>query len=75
MRKLVALTLSLLLILSFSNAYALKMGVVTPDADHGFTGESVKHARAELDAQVAALGADKFEYKFGVGGEAAKQIA
>ncbi len=75
MRKIVALTLSLLLILSFSNAYALKMGVVTPDADHGFTGESVKHAQAELDAQVAALGADQFEYKFGVGGEASKQIA
>ena len=25
----------------------VKLGIVTPDADHGFTGESVAHARAE----------------------------
>lgn len=49
-----------------------KIGVVTPDADHGFTGESVAHARAELEA----LKADgKIDFMFGVGGEASKQIA
>lgn len=74
MRKLVALTLSLLMLLSFTNAYALKIGVVTPDADHGFTGDSIAQAQAELDAQKAALGAD-FDYKFAKGGEASKQIA
>lgn len=77
MRKLVALILSLVLVLSVSVALAapIKIGIVTPDADHGFTGESVAHARAEIEAQVAALGADNLEYKFEVGGEAAKQIA
>ncbi len=55
-----------------SAADPLKIGVVTPDADHGFTGESVAHARAELVALADELG---FEYKFEVGGEAAKQIA
>lgn len=74
MRKLVALTLSLMLLLSFSSAYALKIGVVTPDGDHGFTGDSIAQAQAEIEAQKAALG-DEVEFKFGVGGEAAKQIA
>ncbi len=77
MRKLVALILSLVLVLSVSVAFAapLKIGIVTPDADHGFLGESIAHARAEIEAQVAAMGADNLEYKFEVGGEAAKQIA
>ncbi len=77
MKKLVALFLSLLLMLSVATAMAdaLKIGIVTPDADHGFTGESVAHARAEIEAQVAALGAENLEYKYEVGGEAAKQIA
>ena len=74
MKKLVALVLSLLLVLSFTNAYALKIGVVTPDGDHGFTGDSIAQAKAEIDAQKAALG-DEVEFKFGVGGEASKQIA
>ncbi len=74
MRKLVALTLSLLMILSFSNAYALKIGVVTPDGDHGFTGDSIAQAQAEIADQQKALGSD-VEFKFGVGGEASKQIA
>lgn len=77
MRKLAALILSLVLILSATAAFAapIKIGIVTPDADHGFLGESIAHARAEIEAQVAALGADNLEYKFEVGGEAAKQIA
>lgn len=49
-----------------------KIGCVTPDADHGFTGESVAHARAELE-KLKEEG--KIDYKFGVGGEAALQIA
>lgn len=49
-----------------------KIGVVTPDADHGFTGESVAHARAELE-KLQAEGL--IEYRMGVGGEAAKQIS
>ena len=77
MKKLVALFLSLLLMLSVATAMAdtLKIGIVTPDADHGFLGESIAHARAEIEAQVAALGAGNLEYKYEVGGEAAKQIA
>ncbi len=55
-----------------SAADPIKIGVVTPDADHGFTGESVAHARAELE-KLAAEGV--VEYKFEAGGEAAKQIA
>jgi len=50
----------------------IKIGIVTPDADHGFTGESIAHARAELEKLSKERG---FEYKFEVGGEAAKQIA
>jgi len=77
MKKLVALVLSLMLLLSVTTALAdtLKIGIVTPDADHGFLGESIAHARAEIEAQVAAAGASNLEYKFEVGGEAAKQIA
>jgi len=77
MKKLVALFLSLAMLLSIGGALAdpIRIGIVTPDADHGFTGESVAHARAEIEAQVAAMGAENLEYKYEVGGEAAKQIA
>lgn len=50
----------------------VRIGVVTPDADHGFTSESVAHARDEL---VKLAGERGFEYKFEVGGEADVQIA
>lgn len=75
MRKLVALFLSLAMVLTCATVLAepIKIGVVTPDADHGFTGESVAHARAELEAQKEALG-DDFEYKFEVGLEPGIQI-
>lgn len=53
-------------------AKTVRIGVVTPDADHGFTGESVAHARAELEKLGKARG---FQYKFEVGGEADVQIA
>ncbi len=73
MKKMVALILSLVMVLSLAVAGAetVKIGVVSPDADHGFTGESVAHIRAELEKQQAENG---IEYKFEVGGEAAIQI-
>jgi ribose transport system substrate-binding protein len=52
---------------------ALRVGMVTPDADHGFTGESVAHAKAELEALKASGRIAEFKYE--VGGEAALQIA
>ena len=74
MKKMMALLLSLMMVLSALSAMAegVKIGIVTPDADHGFTGESVAHARAEAEALKAAgvIG----DYMMGVGGEAAKQI-
>ena len=75
-KKLFVLSVVFVLVLALTGsvlaADTFKIGVVTPDADHGFTGESVAHARAELEAKSKELG---FEYKFEVGGEAAKQIA
>ncbi len=74
MKKLLALVLSLALVLASTAALAegIKLGIVTPDADHGFTGESVAHARAEAEALKASgvIG----DYMMGVGGEASKQI-
>ena len=51
MKKLFALLLSLMMVFSAVSALAegVKIGIVTPDADHGFTGESVAHARAEAE--------------------------
>ena len=74
MKKLCALLLSLMLVLSASFAMAdgIKLGIVTPDADHGFTGESVAHARAEAEALKAAGVIE--DYMMAVGGEASKQI-
>lgn len=74
MKKLLALVLSLALVLAFTSAMAegIRLGIVTPDADHGFTGESVAHARAEAEALKAAGVIE--DYMFGVGGEASKQI-
>lgn len=74
MKKMMALLLCLMMVLGAVSAMAdgVKIGIVTPDADHGFTGESVAHARAEAEALKAAgvIG----DYMMGVGGEAAKQI-
>ena len=74
MKKLLALVLSLALVLCSTAALAdgIKLGIVTPDADHGFTGESVAHARAEAEA-LKASGVIE-DYMMGVGGEASKQI-
>jgi len=74
MKKLLVLALALALCLTstFALADGVKLGIVTPDADHGFTGESVAHARAEAEA-LKASGAIE-DYMMGVGGEASKQI-
>ena len=74
MKKLISLVLVLALCLTatFALADGVKLGIVTPDADHGFTGESVAHARAEAEA-LKASGAIA-DFMMGVGGEASKQI-
>ena len=74
MKKFAALFLSLILILGTMAALAegVKIGIVTPDADHGFTGESVAHARAEAEAMKDAGIID--DYMMAVGNEAAKQV-
>jgi ribose transport system substrate-binding protein len=66
------LALSMVLALGLSLAEGVKIGIVTPDADHGFTGESVAHARAEAEA-LKESGAIA-DYRMAVGNEAAKQI-
>lgn len=74
MKKLFALVLSLALVLTSMAAFAegIKIGIVTPDADHGFTGESVAHAKAEAE-DLKAAGVIE-DYMMAVGNEASKQI-
>ena len=74
MKKLFALLLSLVMVFTATAALGegIKLGIVTPDADHGFTGESVAHARAEAEAMKAAGIIE--DYMMAVGGEASKQI-
>ena len=76
MKKFLSLFLSLALILTSVGVLAetkeIKMGIVTPDADHGFTGESVAHARAEAEALKAA--GVITDYMMAVGIDASKQI-
>ena len=77
MKKILAILVALVLVMGMSSvamadAALPKIGIITPDADHGFTGESVAHARAEAEAlKEAGVIAD---YMLGVGGEASKQI-
>lgn len=49
----------------------IKVGVVMPAATHGFTGESIKHAEAEIKKQAEERG---FEYKFLTAEEASGQV-
>ncbi|MEG0270058.1 MAG: substrate-binding domain-containing protein, partial [Clostridia bacterium] len=74
MKKIFALLLTLVMVFTATAAMGegIKLGIVTPDADHGFTGESVAHARAEAEAMKAAGVIS--EYMMAVGGEASKQI-
>ena len=74
MKKLIALLLSLVMVLTAAAALAdgITLGIVTPDADHGFTGESVAHAVAEAEAlKAAGVIADYYHVK---GAEASLQI-
>lgn len=74
MKKLFALLLSLIMVFSAVSAMAdgITLGIVTPDADHGFTGESVAHAVAEAEALKAAGVIS--EYYHVKGAEASLQI-
>ncbi|MEG1471501.1 MAG: substrate-binding domain-containing protein [Clostridia bacterium] len=74
MKKIFALLLTLVMVFTATAAMGegIKLGIVTPDADHGFTGESVAHARAEAEAMKAAGVIS--DYMMAVGGEASKQI-
>ena len=74
MKKLLVLVLALIMALTCVSAMAegVKLGIVTPDADHGFTGESVAHARAEAEAMKEAGIID--DYMMAVGAEASIQI-
>ncbi len=74
MKKLLVLVLALMLALTSVAAFAegVKLGIVTPDADHGFTGESVAHARAEAEAMKEAGIIE--DYMMAVGSEASIQI-
>lgn len=49
----------------------IRIGVVMPSATHGFTGESIQHAQAEIEKQAAERG---FEYKFLTAEEASGQV-
>ena len=74
MKKLTALLLALVMVLTSAAALAdgITLGIVTPDADHGFTGESVAHAVAEAEAlKAAGVIEDYYHVK---GAEASKQI-
>ena len=75
MKKLLAILISLCLVMGCAAALAdgIKLGIVTPDADHGFTGVSVAHARAEAEAMKAAGIIE--DYMMAVGAEASKQIS
>ena len=77
MKKLVALVLVLAMGIpcAFAVAEPVKIGIVTPDADHGFTGESVKHTQAELDALVESMGKEGLEYRFETGDTPEAQAA
>ena len=70
MKKLFATLLALTLVLCAvcGAAEGIKLGIVTPDADHGFTGESVAHARAEAEAMKAAGSVKAEDIKAALGG-------
>ena len=74
MKKLFALLLSLVMVFTATAALGegIKLGIVTPEADHGFTGESVAHAQAEAEAMKAAGIIE--DYRQVAAGEASKQI-
>ena len=62
--------LLLLSVAAFANAGGKVLGIVMPNATHGFLGESIKHARAAAEEYSKANG---FEYKFLTSAEASEQ--
>lgn len=77
MRKWLAMVMVLTLLCTAASAMAdpVRLGIVTPDADHGFTAESIVHARAELEAQQGLLGEEAFAYRYEVGADVQTQTA
>lgn len=51
---------------------SVRIGVIMPSATHGFTGESIQHAEAELNALKATRG---FESRFVQAAEATEQVS
>ena len=51
-------------------SFAKMLGIVMPNATHGFTGESIKHAKAAAEEYAKKGG---FEYKFLTSAEASEQ--
>lgn len=60
----------LLSVVALANNGAKVLGIVMPNATHGFTGESIKHAKAEAEELSKKYG---FEYKFLTSAEASEQ--
>ncbi len=72
MKKLLTLLITLLLATTviFANTSEKVLGIVMPNATHGFLGESIKHARAAAEEYAKANG---FQYKFLTSAEASEQ--
>ena len=62
--------LLLLSVAAFASAGGKVLGIVMPNATHGFLGESIKHARAAAEEYSKANG---FSYKFLTSAEASEQ--
>lgn len=77
MKKWMAFCLLAAILLTSAAGYAAphKLGIITPDADHGFTWESIQQAKAEIAEQTAALGADTLECMYVFGGQPEQQAA
>ncbi|MDR2072390.1 MAG: substrate-binding domain-containing protein [Spirochaetaceae bacterium] len=73
MKKLFAACMAVFLIAGFACTGGSKkplMGIVTPAADHGFTGESIRHGEAEAKALAEANG---WDYRYLTAGESGEQ--
>lgn len=72
MKKFLTLIITLLLATTviFANASEKVLGIVMPNATHGFLGESIKHARSAAEEYAKENG---FQYKFLTSAEASEQ--
>jgi ribose transport system substrate-binding protein len=72
MKKFLTLIIGLILFscLAFATGGKKVLGVLTPNATHGFTGESIQHARAAAEELSKKEG---FEYKFLTSAESSEQ--